>query len=320
MRKTLLLFIGFAIVFSVSAQSGKKTRHTASSSKEAETERAISKRFNQGLRNYYTAQYEEALQSFSGILADAPKHAPSYFMLARIYEQRQQFTEAENALKQAVKLDKNNFWYLVALARTCLTNSNYKEALPLWEKICREMPDNTDYLTALADCYENSGKPDKATEVRTHINELRPADAKEQPQNGSNTPANTTGSRKEQGIALLLAKDYTQATDILEQALREDDTDFEIWNAFAEATDKSKQWSRLTAKEEDLTTVFPQSAVLMTALANAYLRTSQPDKAIEYYLQAKTFSFDANLTKTIKKGLFDAYTQAGDPESAERYR
>jgi len=320
MRKILLLLIGIFIAICVNAQSGKKTRNTASNSKEAVTERAISNRFNQGLRQYYTAQYDEALQSFSSILTDAPKHAPSYFMLARVYTMREQFTEAENAMKQAVKLDKENIWYQVALARASQKNGNYKEALPMWEKICRVMPDNADYLTALMECYQNNGKPDKADEVRNRLNELMPAPTQESQKNGSSTVPNGSGNYKDQGIALLLAKDYAKAADLLEQALRDDDTDFEIWSAFAEAVDKSKQWSRLTDKEEDLTTIFPQSAVLLAALAHAYLQTGHPDQAIEFYKQAKTFSYDPELTKSIRKGLFDAYTQAGDSENAERYR
>lgn len=318
MRKTLLLLLSVALTLCVSAQSGKKTRNTASNTKEAVTERAISNRFNHGLQQYYTAQYEEALQSFSGILTDAPKHAPSYYMLARIYASREQFTESENALRQAVKLDKNNIWYQVALARACQKNGNYMDALPLWEKICREKTDNPEYLSALADCYQQSGKPEKADEIRNRINELMPSDANKTPKPSTTIP--TSGSSKEQGIALLVAKDYAQAVDLLEQALREDDTDFEVWSAFAEATDKAKQWSRLTAKEEDLTTVFPQSAALLAALAHAYLQTGHPDKAIDFYKQAKSFSYDPELTKTIRKGLFDAYTQAGDSENAERYR
>ena len=319
MRKTLLLLIGISIALCVSAQSGKKTRKTASNSKEAVTERQISSRFNQGIRSFYTAQYEEALQQFSGILTDAPKHAPSYYMLARIYAERMQFSESENALRQAVKLDKNNIWYQVALAQALMVNDNPKEALPLWEKICREMPENPKYLQALADCYQKNGKPDKAEEVLNRLSQLTPATNKESQHNPASSP-DASGNYKSQGISFLVAKDYAKATDLLEQALREDDTDFEVWSAYTEAVDKSKQWSRLTDKEEDLTTIFPQSAVLLTALANAFLQTGHTDKAIEFYKQAKTFSYDPELTKTIRKGLFDAYTQAGDSENAERYR
>jgi tetratricopeptide (TPR) repeat protein len=97
MKKSLILIICLAVVVGLSAQNQKKTRKTASNSKEAVTERQISNRFNQGLRSYYTAQYEEALQEFSGILADAPKHAPAYLMLGRIYEEQKLYSEAENS-------------------------------------------------------------------------------------------------------------------------------------------------------------------------------------------------------------------------------
>jgi tetratricopeptide (TPR) repeat protein len=90
--------------------------------------------------------------------------------------------------------------------------------------------------------------------------------------------------------------------------------------AFAEATDKAQQWQKFTAYEEDLTTLFPQSSAILAALAHAFLKTGQPDKAVEYYQQARAFAFDAELMQQIRKGLFEAYTAMGDTDSAERYR
>ncbi|MBR3550858.1 MAG: tetratricopeptide repeat protein, partial [Bacteroidales bacterium] len=74
------------------------------------------------------------------------------------------------------------------------------------------------------------------------------------------------------------------------------------------------------AREEDLTTLFPQSAALLTSLAGAFLKSGNPEKAVEYYKQAKAFAFEPALIQEIKKGLFEAYTAMGDTESAERYR
>ena len=115
-------------------------------------------------------------------------------------------------------------------------------------------------------------------------------------------------------------KGHRPALRALEQALREDDTDYELWEAFAAAVSKSGQWAKLTEKEDDLTTLFPQSSALLTALANAFLHTFQPDKAVEYYKQAKSFAFDSSLIQEIKKGLHDAYTAMGDTDNADRYR
>lgn len=318
--KKLTVWIAFVLVCaSVYAQPAKKMRHTASNTKEAVTERQITSRFNAGLRAYYTAQYEEAEQAFSGILTVAPKHAPSYYMLARVYAGKQQYVESENAIKQAVKLDKNNIWYQVALAESYVRTESFKEALPLWEKICREMPDNLEYLTALAVCYEKNGAADKAAEIRARVEKLSPPDTDCKLSITPVAPGNA-GEYKTQGLNALKAGQYDLAVTQLSQALKEDDTDYDLWSAFAEAVAKSGKWSELTAREEDLTTLFPQSAALLSSLAGAFLKSGQPEKAVEYYKQAKAFAFESALIQEIKKGLFEAYTAMGDTESAERYR
>lgn len=318
--KKLTVWIALLLVCaSAYAQPAKKVRHTASNTKEAVTERQISSRFNEGLRAYYTAQYAEAEQTFSGILTVAPKHAPSYYMLARVYAGKQQYVEAENAIKQAVKLDKNNIWYQVALAESYVRTERFKEALPLWEKICREKPDNLEYLTALAVCYEKNGAADKASEIRARIEKMSPPDVDGKP---SDIPvaASGNGEYKTQGINALKSGQYDMAVAQLTQALKEDDTDYDLWSAFAEAVAKSGKWTELTAREDDLTTLFPQSAALLSSLAGAFLKSGQPEKAVEYYKQAKAFAFEPALIQGIKKGLFEAYTAMGDTENAERYR
>ncbi len=87
-----------------------------------------------------------------------------------------------------------------------------------------------------------------------------------------------------------------------------------------EAVSKSGQWRKLTALEEDLTTLFPQSSTLLTALADAFLHDGNPEKAVEYYKQALSFAFEADQIQSIRKGLFNSYTQMGDTENAGRYR
>lgn len=317
MRKLVLFWVLLGVSVALCAQPAKKTRNAASNSKEAVTERKISSRFNMGLRVYYTAQYDEAVQIFSGILSDAPKHAPSYYMLSRVYTGQQRYVEAENACQQAVKLDKNNIWYQVALAEAYLTNENFKAALPIWEEVCHEFPDNLEYLFALARCYEKTGNAAKSEEVLKQLAHLK---GEKYDSTEPVEPADPSSGSKVKGIALLRAKDYAEAVVTLEQALREDDTDYDVWAAYAEAVSKSGQWRKLIDKEEDMTILFPQSAVLLAALADAFLHEGQVEKTVEYYKQALTFSYDADLTKVIRKGLVDAYTRLGDTDSAARYR
>ena len=300
-----------ACMFSLQAQSSKKTRHTAQNTKEAEAERKISGRFNKGLRNYYTAQYEEAAQVFSGIIADNPKHAPSYFMMAKIHVQQDHFSEAENALKQAVKLDKDNIWYQVALAENDIKTQNFKEALPLWEKICATMPDNEIYLHHLYECYTQTGKPDKAVEVLKQIeeiavyqkyNELPDVQSITQQEGDAETHAG-------KGQEYLKNNNYALAVDEFVASLRLDDSNVTVWEGFVTAVQKSQKWSSLVPFEESLTTMFPQSPDMLSALADAFLHTSQPEKAVEYYQQALLFSFDPAQKEQIQKSLQSAQSR-----------
>jgi len=322
MKKILLIVTVLFCVLLLPAQNTKKTRNTASNTKEAVTERKISSRFNQGLRHYYTAQYEEAMQDFSSILSDAPKHAPSYYMIAKIHTDRQQYSEAENALKQAVKLDKNNIWYQVALAENYIKTQDYKSATPLWEKICAAMPDNAGYLRHLQDCYSHIGKPDKAAEVQARIDKL-PASQNDQDLLDANQQAQQQAgdaeSHAKMANDLLKTQQYSQAVDEFVESLKLDDTNVEVWQGFITAVEKSQRWNELIRLEEDLTTLFPQSPDMLSALANAFLHTSQPEKAVEYLKQALAFSFDPTQKAQIRQGLRDAYTQLGDTENAERY-
>lgn len=321
MKKILLIVMVLFCALLLPAQNTKKTRNTASNTQEAVTERKISSRFNQGLRHYYTAQYEEAMQSFYGILSDAPKHAPSYYMIAKIHTDRQHYSEAENALKQAVKLDKNNIWYQVALAENYIQTQNYKSATPLWEKICVVMPDNAGYLRHLHDCYAQIGKPDKAAEIQSRIDKLPVFQDNTLPKTNPMAPQQAGSAESHANMAndLLKTQQYRQAVDEFMESLKLDDTNVEVWQGFITAVEKSQRWNELIRFEEDLTTLFPQSPDMLTALAQAFLHTSQPEKAVEYLKQALAFSFDPAQKAEIRQGLRDAYTQLGDTENAARY-
>lgn len=443
MKNIILILTVLSCCLCVQAQSAKKTRNTAKNTEEAVTERKISNRFNKGLRDFYTAQYDDAMRDFSGILADAPKHAPSYFMISRIHTGKKQYSEAQNALKQAVKLDKNNIWYQVSLAENYMLTEDYKTAAPMWEKICIAMPDNETYLFRLYECYIQLDKSDKVVETLNKLERLtgpqdkitrqkvdiylkdnninaalneyvrlidlyphdvsnylkagilceqynRDADAlayyekayrmfptdpevnmmlanywilhhqeekslpyvaylipeksleikakmpfmhKQIEQMDDKNAAQVqqwaeqlvqahpseAASHASLGQVLLKRQQYAAAAQEFGKALAIDDAEVPVWEGFVTAVEKSQRWSDLTRLEESLTTMFPQSPDMLSALANAFLYTGNSEKAVEYYKQALAFSFDQAQKSEIRKGLHDAYTQLGDTENAARY-
>lgn len=165
MWKNVLLIVLALLCFSAPAQTGRKVRNTADNSSENVSARKISSRFNNGLRSFYTAQTDDAERIFSDIVRDNPKHAPSYFMLSKIYTEKGQFSEAEIALNNAIKADKDNVWYRVALGENYIKTENFKKATPIWESICKEMPDNELFLFNLYDCYQHLNNYSKMIET-----------------------------------------------------------------------------------------------------------------------------------------------------------
>ena len=156
---------------SLEAQGDKKTRRAADNSSENMSARKTSSQFNNGLRSFYTAQYDDAERIFSIITGNTPAHAPSYYMLSKIYSEKKLYSEAENALNKAIKYDKDNIWYKVALGETLLKTENFKKAVPLWEQICKELPGNEAYLYNLYECYQKLGNYTKMIEVMNFMEE-----------------------------------------------------------------------------------------------------------------------------------------------------
>lgn len=443
--KKILLFIFISLFsFATIAQNEKKTRNTAKNTTESISERKISSRFNGGLRSFYTAQYEEAERIFSSIISDNPKHAPSYYMRAKIFTSQKQYSEAEEALKQAVKIDKNNIWYQVALAENYLSTENYKKALPLWDNICKKITNNELFLFNLYECYQKLGDYSKMTETLNKIENLlgsneeitqkkitiwlkqnkldaaiheyellinnnpynpknylkagllneefgkydqalyfyekayqlfpedpevnmmlanfwilRKNDAKSETYVEKLLPnpnvelqkklpfirkqieqMNTNNSSKIEtwtkqlatahpnnieveellGIVNYKTENYSEATENFAKFLKFDDSNIDNWNMFLQSAEKSNKTATILQFEEEITTIFPQSPNVLISIANAFAKKNNIDKAIEYYKQALTFSYEQSQQSLIKKYLFDAYTNKGDTENANRYK
>ncbi len=165
MRQYLLLLICMALSLFSSAQNGLKTRETAKTDATSVSARKISVQYTEGLKAYYNGNYSEALSIFNGIILDNPKHDASYYMLSRIYTDRQNAHDAVDALQKAIKLNKDNVWYKVDLADLYMQMQNYAEAAKTWELVCKEIDNNEYYLYSLSEAYLHLKKFDKVIET-----------------------------------------------------------------------------------------------------------------------------------------------------------
>ncbi len=173
-RLSLLAMIAFAasLPLPTTAQNTKKTRNVAETSESAVSARKLSVKFTEGLKAYYTGNTSEALSVFNGILLDNPNHDAAWFMLAKIDKDRKEYADAINALQKAIKIDKNNVWYKIEMAKLYALTEDYAYAAKLWEQVCKEKDNNEYYLYALAECYMSLNKTEKTIKTYDRMEKI----------------------------------------------------------------------------------------------------------------------------------------------------
>ncbi len=443
MKKLIISLIVLLFSIPTFAQNGKKVKGTINNYSENISARKISNEFNNGLRSFYTSQYEDAERIFSNIVRNFPQHAPSYYMLSKIYSLKKSYTESEEVLNHAIKIDKSNIWYKVALGETLLITENYKKAVSVWENICSEIPNNEIYLYNLYECYNKLNNYPKMIELMDKIEEkfgyreaitknkvalwlsknnieaaigeydkiikkhplevsnyikvgllceehkffdkalfyyekvysLFPENAdvnmmlanywilrkdeekgakyiaflipnpnvdiakkvpfmRKQIDNWSNQnnkkvelwaqdlyKAHPDNAQAYEILALVCMKqqNYAEASENFQKSLKIDDSNIENWKNFIISSEKSNNYGKIVGFEDEITTLFPQTPQMLIALASAFLKKNNPEKAIEYYKNALAFAFETDEISLINKGLYDAYMMKGDSESAKKY-
>lgn len=144
------------------AQKGKRTSVDVGISSEVRKESAT---FADGLRAFYSNNYEEAESIFRSIVEKNGKNSTALFMLGKISVEKSAFPNAIYFFQEALSLDKKNVWIMVDLANTYNKMGDLKNAVKYWELICSEKKDNEYYLMELANCYTELNEIPKAIEV-----------------------------------------------------------------------------------------------------------------------------------------------------------
>lgn len=139
---------------------------------DAQTYRA--ERVNENLLIDAVADFDagrmgEAEKKLNRLIAAAPENDAAHYYLGHVKMFRSDFAAAEKELKEAVRLDPDNFWYRYRLAvmygvteRPELTESMYIEML-------KDFPKKSDLYYNLIDIYISQGKMNEALETLDQI-------------------------------------------------------------------------------------------------------------------------------------------------------
>ena len=173
-KKIISLLLLIFLVVSVSAQRDVKKSSQKDKDKKKETAisqeiRKESSLYADGLREFYSYNFNAAELTFRKVINQNPKNDAAYFMLAKISSEKKDYFSASNYLQEALKIDKNNEWYKIDLAIAYDNIGDYKNSVKLWEEICKLKYDNEYYHISLANAYLQLNKLVEAIKVYDKI-------------------------------------------------------------------------------------------------------------------------------------------------------
>lgn len=170
--KNRLFCIIIIIICSISVYAQKSKTPKGKSPVVTEQERKLSVYFADGVKEFYSQNYQEAEVKFRHVIAENPKNAAAFFMLSKIYLEKKDYSEALHNINSALALEKNNVWYMIALAKIYDTMHKYSESVKYWSKICDLNPQNEYYLMYYAEACLYSEKFKEVINVYTRLENL----------------------------------------------------------------------------------------------------------------------------------------------------
>jgi len=131
--------------------------------------------FNIGLANYYLKQYREAEQAYrQAIKLDPYNAADAYYALGLNYRDSGQFDEEIQAYKHAVRLKPDYTAAYDRLGQRYLQQKKYAEAVDIFRQMSAQRPGDANAQNNLGEAYEALGRHDEAVEAFRQATRLKP--------------------------------------------------------------------------------------------------------------------------------------------------
>jgi len=176
--------------------------------------------FFAGLREKMSENYAVASTNFNKIVSLDPGNHAAYFELANANLRLDKLTEAEQNIKQALKINQDNLWYWRLLGEVYKRNNNMPELIEVFNQLIRLDPQNDAYYFDKANAQFLANQLDAAKKTYSEI-EAKFGESKELLVAKRRMDQN--GSAKESDIVKLLegnqadVKNYLYAAGLLLQ-------------------------------------------------------------------------------------------------------
>ena len=170
----ILLFVLFSVALfgcKGSKQSGKSAANKSESESKLFTKHDIDVNhyFVSANKEKLLGNTEDAIRLFKKCLQIDPNNAAAAYELSIIALNANDFQNAELYSRKAYTLNPDNEWYAIIFVESLQRNKKPGEAIKIYQKLIKNLPDRTDIYYDFADCYLRMNKPVDAIEIYNEL-------------------------------------------------------------------------------------------------------------------------------------------------------
>ena len=250
---------------------------------------------------------------------------------------------AVNEYDKLIKVNPQQEQYYLKAANIYVINGAPEKALPYFEKVRQLNPNNAEVHFSLANYYDKVGDKEQAFKEWKSVFSSSDIDfeRKRMVFNRYMLPLPTgivSSEQYELAYAITVAhpenahgwaamgelkfrdKQYKDAADYLEKAIRIDPSHYAVWRSYLYSLGQLEEVEKIVSYESELLELFPIEPYVYMVIGSAYLDLEQANKAIALFEKALKYVFNKAERAQIYSAMAIAYEQLGESEKAQEYR
>ena len=290
MRKLIyIVSVGVLMTLAACGTAGKQARKKQAEPEQVslslEERRKFDYFFLEAVRMKEKGQYDAAYELYKHCLDINPASGSALYEISQFYMYLGQEAKGEEALKQAIRSDKSNFWYKQTLASYYEQKRNMPKAISVYENMAEQFPSRLEPLMSLVDLYNRTKSYQN---VITVLNRLEELDGKSE-----------QISMEKFRMYLLMGKQDSAFIEI-ENLSKEYPYDLRYQNILGDVYLNNGKYPEALATYQHILKEEPHYAPAVLSMASYYQKTGQDSL---YQLQLDTILMNDNVLSDTKMEL-----------------
>lgn len=296
-NKKLILIITLSFIFNEYVFSQKKPINIFSKTKKENT---LSKKQNpkedyQYKSYFYSAVKHKSLQNFDKAIINFERcikinntEAAPYYQISKIYFYLEDYYTSIEFIKEAIRLDPVNKWYLEFYTEILLATYDFSEAIKVFKELINIDNKNEEYYISLAISYTMNNNLKAAVSVYDNLEEIK--------------GVNIIISKAKYQL-YIEQKNFKSAANELENLLKEFPENIEAYELLSDCYLLSNNYDKALETLKNLSTIETYKGNVNFRLSDLYLKQGDKENHINQLMLGFS-SKELNIELKIRKILF----------------